>query len=79
MPYTCTPTCSVASWADLHRHAVPLQVNYVLGDSGRSWLAGFGSDYPTYIWHKLSYNSYIDWPTRGVTVRDSQHMICLMC
>ena len=44
------------------------QVNYVLGDSGRSWLAGFGTNYPTYIWHKLSYNSYIDWPTRGVTV-----------
>ena len=40
----------------------------MLGDSGRSWLAGFGTDYPTFIWHKLSYNSYIDWPTRGVTV-----------
>ena len=40
----------------------------MLGDSGRSWLAGFGKNYPTHIWHKLSYNSYIDWPTRGVTV-----------
>ena len=44
------------------------QVNYVLGDSGRSWLAGFGSDFPTFIWHKLSYNSFIDWPTRGITI-----------
>ena len=43
----------------------PMQVDYVLGASGRSWLIGFGSDYPQFVWHKLSYNAYIDWPTRG--------------
>ncbi|KAK9819681.1 hypothetical protein WJX72_001055 [[Myrmecia] bisecta] len=42
-----------------------LQINYLLGDSGRSWVVGHGSDFPQYIWHKQSYNSYIDWPTRG--------------
>lgn len=40
----------------------------MLGDSGRSWLSGYGTNYPPYIWHKPSYNSYIDWSTRGVTV-----------
>ena len=48
--------------------AVRLQIGYVLGDSGRSWLAGFGEKSPEYIWHKPSYNAYIDWSTRGVTV-----------
>ena len=40
----------------------------MLGDSGRSWMAGFGKNSPQFIWHKPSYNSYIDWSTRGVTV-----------
>ena len=38
-----------------------LQVDYILGDSGRSWLIGYGTNYPTMLWHKYSYNSYIDW------------------
>ncbi len=67
-PHTCTSACSVTPGSTRFGMLSRWQVNYVLGDSGRSWLAGFGSDYPTYIWHKLSYNSYIDWPTRGVTV-----------
>jgi Glycosyl hydrolase family 9 len=33
------------------------QIDYVLGDSGRSWLIGFGDDYPEFLWHKLSYNT----------------------
>lgn len=45
-----------------------LQIGYVLGDSGRSWLAGFGENSPEFIWHKPSYNAYIDWSTRGVSV-----------
>lgn len=41
------------------------QADYVLGSSGRSWMVGFGRDYPTHIWHKPSLNSYIDWELRG--------------
>lgn len=41
------------------------QVNYALGDGGRSWIIGVGNDYPPYVWHKPSYSSYIDWSGRG--------------
>ena len=41
------------------------QVNYVLGATGFSWLVGFGENYPDYLWHKPSYNSFIDWPLRS--------------
>mmetsp|Transcript_6836 Transcript_6836/g.19716 ORF Transcript_6836/g.19716 Transcript_6836/m.19716 type:complete len:804 (+) Transcript_6836:5446-7857(+) len=44
------------------------QIDYVLGDSGRSWLVGYGTGYPDRLWHKPSYNSYIDWPLRGVDI-----------
>ena len=31
------------------------QVNYALGYiSGTSWVAGYGNDPPTYLWHKFS-------------------------
>lgn len=30
------------------------QVNYVLGDGGRSWLGGWPKG-PQYFWHKLRY------------------------
>lgn len=40
------------------------QVNYYLGDSGRSWMVGYG-DYQKgiYVWHKQSYNSILDFDT----------------
>lgn len=41
------------------------QVNYVLGDCGRSWVVGFGENSPLRPYHKSSYNSYIDYPMRG--------------
>ena len=41
------------------------QIDYLLGACGRSLVSGFGSNYPTYVWHKYSYNSFIDWPLRG--------------
>jgi hypothetical protein len=44
------------------------QVNYVLGASGRSWMVGFGNNYPNYVWSKTSYNSYISFPLRGQMV-----------
>ncbi|KAK9828596.1 hypothetical protein WJX72_000945 [[Myrmecia] bisecta] len=44
------------------------QVNYLLGDSGRSWVTGFGSNFPTFLWHKYSVNPFIDWPLRGKNV-----------
>ena len=46
--------------------AVPLcrsvQVDYVLGDCGRSWLVGFGEKYPQYLHQEHSYNSILVWP-----------------
>ncbi|RUS15846.1 Six-hairpin glycosidase-like protein [Endogone sp. FLAS-F59071] len=41
------------------------QINYVLGDCGRSWVVGFGENSPLRPYHKSSYNSYIDYPMRG--------------
>ncbi|KAG8936279.1 hypothetical protein FRC02_003215 [Tulasnella sp. 418] len=41
------------------------QINYILGDCGRSWIVGFGKDYPLRPYHKSSYNSFIDFPMRG--------------
>ncbi|KAJ3023150.1 hypothetical protein HKX48_004091 [Thoreauomyces humboldtii] len=41
------------------------QMNYVLGDCGRSWVVGFGTNSPLLPYHKSSYNSYIDYPMRG--------------
>ena len=37
------------------------QTNYLLGGSGRSWMVGFGEDYPQYVNHKMSYNSILTW------------------
>ncbi|GAB1520077.1 hypothetical protein RhiTH_003150 [Rhizoctonia solani] len=41
------------------------QINYALGDAGRSWVVGFGKDSPVRPYHKSSYNSFIDYPMRG--------------
>lgn len=41
------------------------QIDYLLGSSGRSWVTGFGKDYPDYIFHKASYNSHIEYPLAG--------------
>lgn len=30
------------------------QANYLLGDAGRSWIVGFGKDWPQYIHHKMA-------------------------
>ncbi len=37
------------------------QANYLLGDAGRSWIVGFGKDYPTQFHHFPSYNSILTW------------------
>lgn len=37
------------------------QVDYVLGDCGRSWLVGFGKDYPQHLHQLPSYNSILVW------------------
>jgi Glycosyl hydrolase family 9 len=49
------------------------QIDYALGDSGRSWLIGFGSDYPEYIWHKLSYNTCAAAPHLQLPCRCADH------
>ncbi|KAG9047540.1 hypothetical protein FS837_002064 [Tulasnella sp. UAMH 9824] len=41
------------------------QINYGLGDCGRSWVVGFGEGSPLRPYHKSSYNSFIDYPLRG--------------
>ncbi|CAK0782162.1 hypothetical protein CVIRNUC_005591 [Coccomyxa viridis] len=41
------------------------QINYMLGDGGQSYVIGFGKDSPTTPFHKWSFNSYIDYRTRG--------------
>ncbi|CAE6512269.1 unnamed protein product [Rhizoctonia solani] len=41
------------------------QLNYILGDCGRSWVVGFGENSPIRPYHKSSYNSFIDYPMRG--------------
>ena len=42
-----------------------LQLNFVLGDGGRSWLVGFGTNPPQQSFQKTAWNSYITWFTRG--------------
>lgn len=54
------PNVDAAYRARLVNYAMH-QVNYILGDAGRSWLVGFGKDYPTHVWHKYSYNSILNW------------------
>ncbi|BDA42119.1 Endoglucanase B [Coccomyxa sp. Obi] len=41
------------------------QINYMLGDAGRSFVVGFGKNPPSTPFHKWSFNAYIDYPTRG--------------
>ncbi|GMH39842.1 hypothetical protein BSKO_07746 [Bryopsis sp. KO-2023] len=41
------------------------QIDYLLGSSGRSWVTGFGKDYPTVLFHKASYNAHIEFPLAG--------------
>lgn len=43
-----------------------VQVDYALGNGGRSWIVGVGTDYPKYLWHKQSYASLINWASRQV-------------
>jgi endoglucanase len=51
-----------AAYANRLRNFAHFQVNYLLGDSGRSWIVGFGKQpYPIFQWHKASYNDYLDW------------------
>ncbi|CAE6507355.1 unnamed protein product [Rhizoctonia solani] len=51
-----------ATWP---RQYAAQQINYALGDAGRSWVVGFGKDSPVRPYHKSSYNSFIDYPMRG--------------
>jgi len=41
------------------------QIDYILGDGGRSYVAGFGKSYPTFIFHKSSYNSMLYYPLKA--------------
>ncbi|KAJ3144927.1 hypothetical protein HDU86_001319 [Geranomyces michiganensis] len=41
------------------------QVNYILGDAGKSFVVGFGTNPPLLPYHKSSYNSILSYPMRG--------------
>ena len=42
------------------------QLDYILGDAGRSWMVGFGRNYAQFLDHKQSYYSVLDWrPVMG--------------
>lgn len=34
----------------------------------RSWIVGFGKNYPTQVWHKLSYNTKLTYPLAGKNI-----------
>lgn len=53
-----------ATSAKLFNYA-QFQVDYALGNGGRSWVVGVGDDYPQHVWHKQSYASLINWDARG--------------
>jgi hypothetical protein len=44
------------------------QIDYLMGANGKSFIAGFGTLYPMYLLHKASYNSYIFFPQRGLSL-----------
>ncbi|KAK9848230.1 hypothetical protein WJX84_000284 [Apatococcus fuscideae] len=44
------------------------QLNFVLGDGGRSWLVGFGSNPPQQSFQKTAWNSVLTWSTKGQSV-----------
>lgn len=48
------------------------QINYMLGDCGRSWVVGYGEGSPKLPYHKSSYNSFIDYPMRGTDNGDQE-------
>lgn len=41
------------------------QINYILGDTGISYVVGFGPNSVKIPYHKSSYNSFIEYPMRG--------------
>jgi hypothetical protein len=55
------------------------QINYLLGANGRSWVVGFGHNYPLRPYHKSSYNSYLIYPlrTENVTIQRNDFMYSL--
>lgn len=56
---------SAATFGTSLRTFATQQINYMLGDAGRSWVVGFGENSPKSPYHKSSYNSFIDYPMRG--------------
>ena len=55
------------------------QLNFVLGDGGRSWLVGFGANPPQQSFQKTAWNSYLTWFTRGqsVDIQRADFQVCL--
>jgi hypothetical protein len=57
----CHSHMPLRPWLPSSPRTVGLQVDYVLGDCGRSWMVGFGEKYPQYLHQEHSYNSILVW------------------
>ena len=67
------------------RSYAAFQINYILGDSGRSWISGYGTTYPKYYWHKLSCESlecqnlglylYVNWREHSASALNSEVLL----
>lgn len=60
MCYAKAPKVDAAYAARLFNYGKH-QVDYVLGDCGRSWMVGFGEKYPQYLHQEAAYNSILVW------------------
>jgi hypothetical protein len=44
--------------SDFYRQFIKTQIDYILGDSGRSYVVGFGNNPPTHVRHRSRYVSW---------------------
>jgi hypothetical protein len=42
--------------SDFYRQFAKSQIDYILGDSGRSYIVGFGYNPPTHVHHRARYS-----------------------
>jgi hypothetical protein len=45
--------------SDFYRQFVKTQIDYILGDSGRSYVVGFGNNPPTHARHRSRYGLWL--------------------
>lgn len=57
------------------RSYATFQINYVLGDGGRSWLGGYSKSSFQFLWHKMVRDSTLLWCTPEPNM-PQLHVIC---